>query len=241
MPGGRNPTWTRDELILALDLYLRHRDPLPSSAQHPDIVELSALLRSLPIHPEAVRQGSFRNAAGVSMKLANFRWIDPDLPGGYSAVGQGDRDVWAEFSSNFARLHETAHAIRLNHLSPEVSVEPDELDEGAPEGRVLFRLHKSRERNRTLVQSRKNRAMQQFGKLQCEVCGFDFREAYGELGDLFIECHHTIPVSQLAPGQTTKKADLALVCANCHRMLHQGGKVTSIARLREVMAEAKDS
>jgi len=42
----RNPAWTRDELILALELYMRHRDRLPDS-DHLEIAELSQTLNSL--------------------------------------------------------------------------------------------------------------------------------------------------------------------------------------------------
>jgi 5-methylcytosine-specific restriction enzyme A len=41
---GRNPTWVRDEFILALDLYFRHR-PLKICHDHPDVVALSELLK----------------------------------------------------------------------------------------------------------------------------------------------------------------------------------------------------
>lgn len=59
------------------------------------------------------------------------------------------------------------------------------------------------------------------GALRCEACGFDFEEAYGEVGKGFAECHHTRPVSELRPDQGTRLADLAILCANCHRMLHR--------------------
>jgi 5-methylcytosine-specific restriction protein A len=45
----RNPPWQRDELILAPDLYFRHR-PDTISKQHPDVAVLSELLNALPIH-----------------------------------------------------------------------------------------------------------------------------------------------------------------------------------------------
>lgn len=44
---------------------------------------------------------------------------------------------------------------------------------------------------------------------------------YGEVGKDFIECHHTVPVSELTEGMKTKLSDMALVCSNCHRMLHR--------------------
>jgi len=89
-----------------------------------------------------------------------------------------------------------------------------------PEGRVLTRVHTVRERNRTLVRKRKEKALKEKGCLQCDVCGFDFSKAYGSIGDGFIECHHTVPVSELSGSTKTKLKDLALVCSNCHRMLH---------------------
>lgn len=73
----RNPDWVRDEVILAVDLYVRAgRTQL--SATDPEVVRLSGLLRSLPIHPEAARDESFRNPSGVSMILGNLLGIDPE-------------------------------------------------------------------------------------------------------------------------------------------------------------------
>jgi hypothetical protein len=42
----RNPTWSRDELILAPDLYMRHRERLPGSDRL-EAVELSRALNAL--------------------------------------------------------------------------------------------------------------------------------------------------------------------------------------------------
>ena len=63
----RNPTWSRDELILALDLYMRH---------NAEIVELSQTLNLL-FGEQAQDATLFRNRNGVYMKLANFRAVDP--------------------------------------------------------------------------------------------------------------------------------------------------------------------
>ena len=56
----------------------------------------------------------------------------------------------------------------------------------------------------------------------CRVCGFNFKEAYGERGKDYIEVHHLIPVSTL--GKATKvdpKSDMTVLCSNCHRMIHR--------------------
>lgn len=64
------------------------------------------------------------------------------------------------------------------------------------------------------------------GHLVCEVpnCGFDFMKRYGELGRNFAVVHHLRPL-MWAPrkGAKTSLDDLAIVCANCHQMIHRGG------------------
>ena len=44
---------------------------------------------------------------------------------------------------------------------------------------------------------------------------------FGQIGNGFIECHHKIPLSKYVKNNVTKLEDLALVCSNCHRMLHK--------------------
>lgn len=94
-------------------------------------------------------------------------------------------------------------------------------DEEYVEGRELFQLHRRKERNRRAVARKKRAALATCGRLLCEVCSFDFVEVYGQLGEGFAECHHRVPLSQLTPDHRTRLNDLAIVCANCHRMLHR--------------------
>ncbi|WP_303323286.1 HNH endonuclease [Turicimonas muris] len=62
------------------------------------------------------------------------------------------------------------------------------------------------------------KAIEEYG-LGCVVCGTNFTEIYGELGENFIEVHHLIPISKT---QTeTSYRNLRPVCSNCHRMLHR--------------------
>lgn len=56
----------------------------------------------------------------------------------------------------------------------------------------------------------------------CQVCGFDFAEHYGTLGEDFIEVHHIRPLSTLEEEVTVDpETDLVCLCANCHRMIHR--------------------
>jgi len=77
------------------------------------------------------------------------------------------------------------------------------------------------------------------GRLACEVCEFDFSIAYGNRGSGFIECHHTKPLATLGTGTKTHIDDFALVCANCHRMIHRRKPWLSIAELKGVISTGK--
>ncbi len=57
------------------------------------------------------------------------------------------------------------------------------------------------------------------GFVECECCRFDFRRTYGDIGIEYIECHHKNFISN--GERRTTLEDLALVCSNCHRMLHR--------------------
>jgi hypothetical protein len=116
------------------------------------------------------------------------------------------------------------------------AVLPDEDDETTfPEGRELFLRHRARERNPRLIDLAKARFLRTHGKLFCQACDFDFERTYGELGRGFIEAHHTIPVSELSSGSTTKVNDIALVCSNCHRMLHRKRPWLALSELKTVL------
>jgi predicted HNH restriction endonuclease len=95
------------------------------------------------------------------------------------------------------------------------------LERLGSEGRILLETHKTRERNAAAVDAKKRAAIQLWGKLECEVCQLVFADVYGPHGLEFIECHHREPLAS-APvgGRRVQLDDLALVCANCHRMLH---------------------
>jgi 5-methylcytosine-specific restriction enzyme A len=227
----RSQAWLRDELILALDLYVRESGNPPRSA----VAELSETLRAMPIEPELAEDPMFRNANGVQLKIYNFAAIDPDNEmGGMSHGGRGDQEVWNEFASDPDHLHQVASAIRdnLDSISAADATTDEEEVSEAEEGKLLTRVHRVRERSEKLIKARKAKELSDTGKLACSACGFDFGATYGERGEGFIECHHTRPVSELRRGQPTRIEDLALVCSNCHRMIHVRRPWLTVEQLR---------
>lgn len=103
----------------------------------------------------------------------------------------------------------------------------DLMLESFQEGRARFlyiahRKRESRLREQKIIQSLQDND----GRLICEVprCGFDFHEKYGELGGGYAEVHHLTPLSQVSvEGVENNLNDLAVVCSNCHAMIHRGG------------------
>jgi HNH endonuclease len=136
--------------------------------------------------------------------------------------------------------------LRLRDLEqlPCALVQPEELERRASgNGRkyeeALKHLvqHQALEtvRNRKLVSDAKSAFKHKHGKLFCEVCDFDFSARYGERGTDYIEAHHLVPISQLSAATLLTTKDLAMVCANCHRMLHRTTPWISVKKLRTLL------
>lgn len=115
--------------------------------------------------------------------------------------------------SNNNRTYGLLEDYILNELTTEPFVE----------GAWQMRTHLVRERNSKVVQEAKRLFKSKHGgKLFCEVCGFDFSAKYGKLGEGFIEAHHKIEFSKTEGIHEIKPSDFAMVCSNCHSMLHRG-------------------
>jgi hypothetical protein len=122
----RSPAWHRDELILALDLYVRTGavggGALPDR-DDPEVVALSRRMSLLPLWAAGERASTFRNPSGVVLKLANFRAIErvaaiergmpgaAGLPKGMQSFGALDRIVFEEFFGRWDELRIEAASI----------------------------------------------------------------------------------------------------------------------------------
>lgn len=237
---GHNPAWVRDELILALDLYMQN----PMSPPGKDSAEIGRLSSDLgrlgPLLGHAIAS-DHRNRNGAYMKVMNFRRFDPAFAAegkvGLSHGSKADEEVWNEFSGARDRLTAAAALIRSAIELGVTAVDDEPYLVEAPEGRLFTATHLRRERNSKLIAAKKRSAQ---GDPRCEGCGMSFLEAYGEHGRDFIEVHHTLPVHTLpTAGGVTKLDELALVCANCHRMIHRQKNWLSLGQLREMLASAR--
>ena len=97
------------------------------------------------------------------------------------------------------------------------------------EDAARFRVHKRIERNASLVKK-----VKQLKGCTCEVCGISFSEVYGPIGADYIEAHHLKPLSTIKGMKVAMdpREDFAVLCANCHRMVHRSGLVDDIASFK---------
>ena len=149
-------------------------------------------------------------------------------------IPQKQEFTWNMF--NVMNVNLDAEVTRL--LNAQLGDEPG-VEEGAEV--VFMRLHKMKERDAGVVARAKQRARQE-GRFFCEACTFNFETEFPELGDGFIECHHRLPIAT-GGVRNTREEDLAIVCSNCHSMLHRkynGGYLT-VEQLRNMVLARRNS
>jgi 5-methylcytosine-specific restriction protein A len=94
------------------------------------------------------------------------------------------------------------------------------------------RWHFRAERNPKLIKDAKR-----IHGSTCAVCGFNYGDRYGDLGEGYIEAHHLTPFADLE-GRPTKldpRKDFAVVCASCHRMLHRRQPPFSLEEIKATL------
>jgi len=109
----------------------------------------------------------------------------------------------------------------------------------AEEGSASLEEHLVRERNAVLVDAKKAYVLGATGRLTCEACSFDFAVTYGEVGNGFCEVHHTKPLGSRNGSETTSLQDLAVLCSNCHSIIHRTKPMWSVAALAAHLTAAR--
>lgn len=231
--GHGNPDWSRDEVILALDLYLACDGVVPGGSD-PRVIALSEVLRGLALHPPESRVGSFRNPDGVSFKLQNIRQVASGK--GLANVSKTDREVWAAFGDKPLQVKQLSEAIvslGTSELSPDLPTV--DIEEEFCEGRLLTAHHSWRERQpnlrRFLIAAR-----EKDGKLKCEGCGWTGGAMNAQIARSGFEAHHLAPLAETGPA-VSKLEDVALLCATCHRITHRWIALSGEWLSREAIAK----
>ena len=116
-------------------------------------------------------------------------------------------------------------------LTNDEGLEVNELATQSLLERRQYRLHRRIERNSATA-----RVVKQHHGTRCQACGLDFAERYGPIGQGFIEAHHLRPISSLIEGVAVLydvATDFAVLCSNCHRMIHRTTDPADIVCFRQ--------
>lgn len=167
------------------------------------------------------------------------RVLDPDVdqPLPHDDLEQRLPDFhWSPQASGIEIPSDIAVALEEawgNRLGEAVLGRTEDPEVSAYEGQLRLLVVRHRRREQRIRVAKIEATMAAKGRLICEVpgCGFDFERRYGTTAHGFAHVHHLKPLASLEAPRLTSLADVAIVCANCHAMIHLGGECRPLEAL----------
>lgn len=119
--------WSREELILALDLYYKFGGRIPDTSD-PDVIGLAAMLADLTVFKADADARAGRSKASIIFKLSNLRSLDPKARAegkvGFQNVATADKNIWNEFANNREALSKAAAEIKTSLIQARNGITP---------------------------------------------------------------------------------------------------------------------
>lgn len=135
---------------------------------------------------------------------------------------------WARFPRGLAQVP-SQHVNRLEELLKGRTPTYASAEISAIEGLKSEVVHLVRSRSRALRDEALKNA-----KRRCECCGHDFTELEWTGLRAPLHVHHRRQLAASELPRTTRVGDLAVICANCHAMVHSNPKralaITAVQR-----------
>ncbi len=227
-----NPDWTREELILALNLYY-DLDQGQMHKNHPEIIQVSNELRVLNIHKNIPDPIKFRNPSGISRRLGNFKTMDSGYKGeGLPNSGKLAKEIFKEFKNHRDKLRKEADLIRQLYLKPSSKINIVEQPKMNYKSEFFYQYHRNRETDPLVKKELLSKGKK---KLKCEVCGFDSVAFYGEIGNDLLEIHYDKELVEEPGFEASNLDDFIIVCSNCHKVLDKNFGVIGASDLRKLI------
>lgn len=178
------------------------------------------------LKPTALKPLHSPDYIDVEERIAAIYTAAPQLPAAHALIEMlGKAKAISALSVLATKVHNALPYVPAGPGSAPGAVTKPETDDFivdyvGKEGKEKIRTHRTKERDRKIVALAKLAFKNKFGKIFCECCGISFGDTYTPLGEDFIEAHHKVPLQQVKGEQETKIEDFAMLCPNCHRMVH---------------------
>jgi len=131
-----------------------------------------------------------------------------------------------------------SNAVAVLYLTNDEYYEAEGRDISFIEGNRVLSTHLKRERNPALSEAKRRafRSESEDGLLHCQSCGVTESMFPKSLGGACFEVHHLKPIGTRASPTPTMLDDLALLCANCHRMIHHPTPMLTVEELKQLIS-----
>jgi putative restriction endonuclease len=192
MPKSPSVKWTREHLLIALNLYCK----LPFGQLHRHnhiIIEVAAKMG--------------RTASSLSMKLCNFAALDPIQKArgirGLSGATKQDQAIWSEFKENISVLGPTSEQLLHDLLIQDQSKEVDLLESNKIQIKSSFQTERSDRPTESKVTVNARRGQQFFRQAVLSAYGIHCCISGISVPDLLVASHikpwNDFPADRLNP------------------------------------------
>jgi len=180
--------------------------------------------------PETSGEGLWEGEVNTLYVIRQCRKLSDPFPMTALVKVSDDEPISERYGYSYSVVYEY-----LGEREDEFEVHPEEVldDRRYIEGAVKKVSVNSYERSRIARQ----KCIEQYG-FDCVVCGINFGQTYGSIGEGFIHVHHLKSLIEIkAPYKVDPVRDLRPVCPNCHAMLHRRMPSYSIEELKLLLKE----
>ena len=223
----RQPKWTLDEVILAVNTYFEIGDVKKVTSDNLLVIELSKLLRGLPIHKNT--DDTFRNVTGVEMTLKCVASLDEKAKYSMRTATKLQKQVYDCFVDKRTYLRELAGAIKDCVPLPFDYYAPMDFN-GFMAGNILYLYHLYIE-NQSIAVTTTKKDFYSRKKSKCTACGIDLFDIYGEKGYELLEQHYTENIINYRNGMNILPGRFVALCPSCHKLAHTSPNLFQLSSL----------
>lgn len=197
---------------------------------------------SVDVHWDATKRQAGKTSRFVWVKFDALLCLDTDpiLPRGllsappFSTMNWDTRVSGVRIPDNIAEELERVWTDVVNGKGfslPEEVEEAEVIYEGAVRRISVNAYERNHEARRQCIAH--------YGPTCC-ICGFDFADAYGEVGKAVIHVHHLRQLSEIGGEyQMDPIRDLRPVCPNCHAIIHRRKPAYTLEEVEAFLHQAK--